>query len=426
VALRVVRRVVHEGAYSNLTLAAELQAAGSLSDRDRRFASELAYGMLRTKLLLDRRIEFAANRPASALEVDLVDVLRLGAYQIGFTRVPDHAAVAETVRLARPRHRGFVNAVLRRLATDAPPVPRGEDDEAVSLRTGLAAWAVGELRRLLPARDVEPAAAALAAPAELTLRVNRCRATAAAVAAELRADGHPSRRGALHPDVLRLSSGYAASLPGYAEGRFTVQDEASALVVAALDVRPGQRILDVCAGPGGKATHAACLAQPGGLVVGADVAPARAALVTRAAARLGSCLQVLVQDARRPALRAVFDAVLVDAPCSGLGAARRRPELLWRPQKQDLAETARNQVAILDGAAGLVRLGGRLVYSVCTFPRAETEAAVRAFLARRPDFEPGRVAGPDGAAPAHRLWPHRQGTDAMFYAGFRRRSDSTR
>ena len=298
--------------------------------------------------------------------------------------------------------------------------------KGVSLRTGLASWAVGELRKLLPASEVEPAAAALAAPTDLCLRVNRCRATAAGLAAELRADGHTPTRGTWHPDVLRLSSGYAAALPGYAEGRFTVQDEASVLVVAALDVRPGERILDVCAGPGGKATHAACLAQPGGLVVGADVAPGRAVLVTRTAARLGSCLHVIAQDARRPALRAAFDAVLVDAPCSGLGAARRRPELLWRPRKQDLAETARTQLAILDGAAALVRLGGRMVYSVCTFPRAETDAVVRAFLARRPNFEPVPLAGPEGAAPAHRLWPHRQGTDAMFYAGFRRRSDSTR
>jgi 16S rRNA (cytosine967-C5)-methyltransferase len=129
----------------------------------------------------------------------------------------------------------------------------------------------------------------------------------------------------------------------------------------------------------------------------------------------------MVQDARRPALRGPFDAALVDAPCSGLGAARRRPELLWRPDRSNLARLARLQVAILGGVADLVGPGGRLVYSVCTYPRAETDAAVRAFLGGHPDFEPAKVAGPDGEAFTHRLWPHRHGTDAMFYAGFRRR-----
>jgi 16S rRNA (cytosine967-C5)-methyltransferase len=117
-----------------------------------------------------------------------------------------------------------------------------------------------------------------------------------------------------------------------------------------------------------------------------------------------------------------FDAVLVDAPCSGLGAARRRPELLWRPRREDRAALARLQVAVLAGAATLVRPGGRLVYSVCTFPRAETDAAVRAFLAKCPGFEPAAIPGPEGRAATHRLWPHDHGTDAMFLAGFVRKS----
>jgi 16S rRNA (cytosine967-C5)-methyltransferase len=159
--------------------------------------------------------------------------------------------------------------------------------------------------------------------------------------------------------------------------------------------------------------------------VGADVNPRRAALVRRAAVRLRVPVRVLVQDAARPALRpGSFDAVLVDAPCSGLGAARRRPELLWRPTKSRLASLARLQVAILAGAADLVRPGGRLVYSVCTFPRAETDAAVRAFRSRRPEFEPVAVPGPDGPATSHRLWPHRHETDAMFYAAFHRAAGS--
>src|SRR5207247_1297180 len=158
------------------------------------------------------------------------------------------------------------------------------------------------------------------------------------------------------------------------EGWFAVQDPASAFVVRALDPRPGDRVLDACAGPGGKATHAACLVGGGGLLVAGDASPARAGLVARLAERLGVPARVVAQDARRPAVRGPFDRILVDAPCSGLGAARRRPELLWRPARGDLSRLARLQVAIVAGAAAALAPGGRLVYSVCTFPRAETDA----------------------------------------------------
>jgi len=344
----------------------------------------------------------------------------LGAYQVLFSRVPAHAAVSETVDLAPPPSRGFVNAILRRLSAASPPPRPGSDPEAISGRTGLARWAVEELTRLLPAQEVEPAAAALATPTDLSLRVNRCRALPEQVTEALEAAGHAVRPGTHGPDVLRVAAAAPASLPGFAEGWFTIQDEASVVVTAAVEAQPGQRILDACAGPGGKAGHLACLVWPSGVVVAADVRPRRAALVRTTAHRLGVPIRVLVQDARRPAIRGTFDAAMVDAPCSGLGAARRRPELLWRPTKSALARLARLQVAILERTADLVRPGGRLVYSVCTFPRAETDAAVRAFLSKRPDFVPAEVPGPDGPALSHRLWPHRHDTDGMFYAGFRR------
>jgi 16S rRNA (cytosine967-C5)-methyltransferase len=324
------------------------------------------------------------------------------------------------VALATARHRGFVNAVLRRLSSSPPEPPTGDDDHAISLRTGLAEWAVEELHRLLPEHEVERAAGALAAPAPLSVRVNRCRTEPDRLETALRGAGLDPQRGRFHPDVLRVPGGRVADLPGFAEGWFAVQDEASVLVTAAAEAKPGERVLDACAGPGGKAAHLACLVQPGGTVAAADVHPVRAGLVARSAQRLGVPILVVALDARRPALREGFDVVLVDAPCSGVGAARRRPELLWRPSRSDLARLARLQVAILAGVADLVRPDGRLVYSVCTFPRAETEAAVRAFLAKRPDFAPADVPGPDGPAPTHRLWPHRHGTDAMFIAGFRR------
>jgi 16S rRNA (cytosine967-C5)-methyltransferase len=197
-------------------------------------------------------------------------------------------------------------------------------------------------------------------------------------------------------------------------------------VVAALDPQPGERVLDVCAGPGGKLAHIACVVGDDGVAVGADLHPRRAQLVAATATRLGVRAGVLAQDARAPALRGGFDRVLVDAPCSGLGSARRRPELLWRPSRSELSGLARLQVSIASAAADQLRAGGTLLYSVCTFPRAETDAACDALLAKRPDLEPVTIAGPDGDAERVRLWPHLHGCDGMFSAGFRRRDDSAR
>jgi 16S rRNA (cytosine967-C5)-methyltransferase len=422
VALRVIRRVTEQGAYSNLALGAELGRA-KLSERDRRFTADLAYGTLRAKLRLDGALARASSRPLASVDPDALAILRLGAYQLLEGRIPAHAAVGETVALAPARSRGFVNAVLRRLAVTAPRVPEGHDARAVSARTGLTQWAVEELVRLLPADEVEPAASALAAPAGgISLRVNQCRSTEDTVRRRLideaGLDPHPGR---FASDVVRVAGTAPTWLPGFTEGWFTVQDEASVLVAEAMATRPGERVLDACASPGGKASDLACRVGPDGSLVAADVSATRARLVAGTFRRLGVPGRTLVQDARRPAVRQGFDAVLVDAPCSGIGAARRRPELLWRPERSHLASLARLQVAILDGAASVLVRGGRLVYSVCTFPRAETDAAVRAFLSKRPDLEPMDVPGPDGPAPTHRLWPHRHGTDAMFFAGFTRR-----
>ena len=187
-----------------------------------------------------------------------------------------------------------------------------------------------------------------------------------------------------------------------------MQDQASAFVVRALDPRPGDRILDACAAPGGKTTYAAALVGDEGLVVGADLHAGRVGLIGRSAQRLGvhplaaalASPAALAQDATAPALRGPFDRILVDAPCTGLGSSRRRPELLWRDRKRDLSTLARTQVEIVSSVADLLAPGGRLVYSVCTFPRAET----------------------DGPAERVRLWPHLHGSDGMFVAAFARKA----
>jgi 16S rRNA (cytosine967-C5)-methyltransferase len=424
VAFQAIFRVTEQGGYSNLAIPGALRRS-RLSTEDRAFATELAYGTIRHVIPLDRAIGRHSSRSVSRMTSRVRALLRLGAYQVLYLRTPAHAAVSETVSLADPRERGFVNAILRKVATEPPPTPEGDGDGDVSIRTGLSRWAVVELRRVL-GEETEPAAEALAERATLCLRVNTCRSSIDEVEHALREAGHDPQRGRVHPDCLLLDRARdPAELPGFADGWFAVQDQASAFVVSLLDPKPGERIADVCAGPGGKTAYAACLAVDG-LVVAGDVSPRRAGLVVRTAQRLGTPAVVLAQDARAPAVRGPFDKVLVDAPCSGIGSARRRPELLWRTSKEELSGLARLQVAIANASADLLRPGGTLVYSVCTFPRAETDAAVDALLRHRPDLEPVITEGPDGSAERHRLWPHRHGCDAMFAAAFRRAASGPR
>ncbi|MDP9300977.1 MAG: RsmB/NOP family class I SAM-dependent RNA methyltransferase, partial [Actinomycetota bacterium] len=219
-----------------------------------------------------------------------------------------------------------------------------------------------------------------------------------------------------------LDGGDPTTLPGFREGWFAIQDHASAFVVRVLDPGPGERVADVCAAPGGKALHAAGLAGSSGGVVAADRSERRIGLIRREARRLGLSPWLVVHDATQPALASGFDRVLVDAPCSGIGSARRRPELLWRVQAERLTTFAGRQLRLLESSADLVRPGGRLVYSVCTFPRAETDAVCDALLRLRGDLRPLATSGPDGTSERHRLWPHRHGSDGMFVAAFSRSS----
>jgi 16S rRNA (cytosine967-C5)-methyltransferase len=421
VALEVIRRVIDDGAYSN-RLMPSLLARSALDARDRAFATGLAYGTLRRRLPLDAAIERAASRPLDRVTpTEARHALRLGAYQLS-VGVPPHAAVSATVDLVPGRAKGFVNAVLRRIAGAAPEADAGTGPEAIAVRTGMRTWAVEELTRLV-GTEAEEAATAFATKAPLSIRVVGGAEAAPEVRALLGQVGVDASPGTIDPGCLTVAGGGdPRSIPGFAEGRWTVQDEASVFVVVALDPGAGERVYDACAAPGGKALFAAERVEPDGSVVAADVAPRRLGLIAETARRLGRRPWLVAQDASMPAVRGPFDRVLVDAPCSGLGSARRRPELLWRVPKERLAGLAARQLAIVSAAADATAGGGRLVYAVCTFTRAETDAVCDALLRGRDDLRPIVTAGPDGPAERHRLWPHRHGCDGMFVAAFQRAS----
>ncbi len=421
VALDVISRVIDEGAYSNRVLPAALDRSG-LDTRDRAFAMSLAYGTLRRRLPLDAAIAVAARRPLERITPLARQALRLGAYQLLDADVAPHAAVSATVDLVPGKERGFVNAVLRRLATEPPSPPVGEDTEAVSMRTGLQPWAVDELRALV-GEEADDAAAALARQARLTIRAVGGATAALMLHEEFVAAGVDAAIGEVDPACLTIGGGDPRLLPGFDAGRFAVQDQASAFVTRVLDAQSGDRAYDACAAPGGKTLHLAELVGPDGRVLGADRSASRVGLISASAERLRARAWLAVQDASAPAVRDDgFDRVLVDAPCSGIGSARRRPELLWRVPKRRLPELAARQLAIATAAADAVRPGGRLVYAVCTFTRSETDAVCDAFLRTRRDVRPVATDGPDGAQERHRLWPHRHGCDGMFVAAFERTS----
>src|SRR5262249_19458823 len=257
-------------------------------------------------------------------------------------------------------------------------------------------------------------ASALAERGPVPLRTNAIRTDVASLEQALRGAGREPRPAPLDPDCLLLDSGDPTTLPGYREGWFSIQDQASSFVVSVLDPHPGERIADLCAAPGGKTFDISASTAPAGSVVAADRSEARTGLIARQAARLGARPHLVVQDSTAPALAGPFDRVLVDAPCSGIGSARRRPELLWRVEPGALTTLAVRQLRLLEAAADLVRPGGRLVYSVCTFPRAETDAVCDEILRSRADLAPLATDGPDGPAERPRLWPHRHGTAGSF------------
>jgi 16S rRNA (cytosine967-C5)-methyltransferase len=421
-ALAALRAVEEEGAWSNTAVPAAV--AGLDDPRDRALASHLAYDTLRFEGTLDWLLAQVLSRPLDDVEPAVRRILRLGALQRWRTDVPVHAAVATSVALAReavPARRaqgagGFVNGVLRGLDRlldgDGPPWPDPDVDPVghLALTTAHPPWVVSELLERHDRARTEAILLADDAPPGLTLRATGDRD---ALVEELRAEGEDARRGDA-PAAVRVPGADPRRLGAVADGRAVPQDEASQRVVLAADVRPGDRVLDLCAGPGGKTTYlAAQVGASGPPVTAVELHPHRAEMVRAAAARQGVTVDVHVGDAEAPPLDpdARFDVVLLDAPCTGLGTGRRRPEVRWRRTPSDAADLAELQDRLLRAAADRVAPGGRLVYSVCTWTAAETDE-----VADRLD------AAADGLVARGRwqLLPDTDDTDGMFIAVWER------
>ena len=448
-ARRAAQRVLRDVDADRLDLSSALdRARQDLDDsRDRALAGEIATGTLRWRAALDHLIAQASARPIGRLDPEVLDLIRAGAYQLKFLdRVPNRAAVHDAVELTREIGKasacGFVNAVLRRLAerpptSSLPPSPdipesglpdRGPALDYLAVTLSHPRWLV---ERWLDRHGFDAAAEWARLnnePAPITLCANVLKTSRARLAERLTDFGVATEPGRWAPHALVVIEGNPLATPLAAEGWFLVQDEASQLITELVAATPGARVLDTCAAPGGKSVGIAGAMADRGLLVAADFRPRRLALLKRTLARSAAgCAAVVRLDVSRPLpFGPIFDRVLVDAPCSGLGTIRRDPDIRWRRNATGLAAFATRQREMLDQAAAVVQQDGWLIYATCSSEPEENEEVVSRFLEDHRDFEPMALVRPSVAplmtAAGHlRTLPFRDRLQAFYAAGLRRR-----
>lgn len=442
-AYQILRAVSSRGADLPAAIAS---ARGRLEDdRDRALAAEIATGVQRWRAALDHIIAAFSNRPIGRLDSEVVEILRLSTYQLlHLSRVPASAVVDDGVKLVRHVGKasaaGFVNAVLRAVSRKrhSLPLPErpadGTDRDAaityLSVTLSHPRWLVTRWLDRLGFEATEAWLQFNNTPAPLTLRVNTLQSSRDALSARLEAAGVRVRPGAYAPDALVVEQGNPLEDPDLDAGWFVVQDEASQLVAVAASPHRGQRVLDACASPGGKATAYAGEMGGQGLVVASDVRERRIDLLRRTVEASGASNIRIVRAnlLDHVPFRPVFDLVVVDAPCSGLGTLRRDPDIRWRREESDLVRLAAAELTMVQHAAEGVAPGGRLVYSTCSSEPEENDAVADAFLQTTRDFEPvdlragaprlpRTVIDPRGRL---RTEPHVHGLEAFFAAQFRR------
>lgn len=440
--LLALSRITEEGAFINLALAEVLLRVPDR--RDRSLAAEITYGVTAHRSTLDRMISRATGREVDRLDKPLPNILRIGFYQLYYLdRVPRAAVVHSTVELVKKSRKralaSFVNGVLRGALRSIPSLQDflQNNEEATSEAACLAIeyahpeWLV---KRWLQRFGSAQATALLAAnnkQAPVTLRTNTLKASREELLAELAQVGLTAEASRITPEgVIVAQGGRLTELELYRQGWFQIQGESAILVSRILDPRPEERVLDGCSAPGGKTTHLAQLMQNKGEIVALDIYPHRLELVLANCRRLGvknvrpQCL-----DVRKIALASsgVFDRILLDVPCSGCGVIRRKPDLKWRRQEQELSTLATIQRDMVQAAAGVLRPGGVLVYSTCTNEQEETDEVIAAFLAGNPAFVSEDVSSilPEawrdttGPAGVH-LYPHLHEVDGFFICRLRR------
>ena len=432
-ALQVLVACRSNGAWADAALKAQI-SRDKLSSADAALCSRMVYGIMQNRMLLDFYLAAYCTQKPDHLQPPLLEILRLGAYQILFLdKVPDNAAVNESVKLAkakRPQAAGLVNAVLRKLAQNKdslPAIPARDEAQYLSIRYSHPKWLVKRLLPILGREETEAFLSINNAVAPMTAQVNPLKTTEESLLAELAESGVTAVRHAWVPGCLELSgTGDLAALPAFKEGKFLVQDPAARLVSILAELKPGHQVLDVCAAPGGKSFSAGFAMEGKGRIVSCDLHENKLKRIQEGAGRLGlDCIETAAQDGRdfRGEWAGRFDVVLVDAPCSGLGIIRKKPDTRYK-KADDLFTLPVVQSAILENAAKYVAPGGRLIYSTCTILPEENEQVSEGFLASHPEFSMEAFSLPNGAGATDgqlTLWPQRLGTDGFYICRMKRR-----
>ncbi len=419
-AYAVIRRVFEQDAWADRAFHGEAQRR-RLDPRNRALALRMAYGAVQRKATLDHVIERMAGRPVEKLDAAVVAALRLGVQQLVFLdRVPAHAAVTESVELAKrdaPRGAGLVNAVLRRASREAAALVHAlpeDTPEAAALKHSHPVWVARAWWEMLGADGARALMAAGNEAAEASLRVNTLKIQPAALAERLPV---PTRPADGFPEGLLLDGAFDAhGSPLHEQGLFMPQSRAAMAVARAVAPLPGERVLDLCAAPGGKTTHLAALMENEGEIVSVERHAGRAESLRKTAARMGAtCVEVVTADARTPP-PGPFDRVLIDPPCSDLGTLASRPDARWRKSPEDVQRLAAIQREILQAAAAVLKPGGTLVYSTCTISAPENEGNAAA-LGWEADPLSDLPVWDHPAMPGFvQTLPHRDGTEGFFIA----------
>ncbi|OWR28780.1 16S rRNA (cytosine(967)-C(5))-methyltransferase [Saccharibacillus sp. O23] len=439
VALNVLAGVDEGGAYSNLLLNRSLQQA-ELSPADTGLATELVYGTIARQATLDYFLDRFIKSGVKRLNPWVRALLRMSLYQIRYLdRIPPHAAVNEAVEIAKKRgHEGIasmINGVLRSILREGEALTLPQDlptAERIALEHSHPLWLVERWIAQYGEETAEAVCAANNQPPKVSIRVNPLRVERDELLRELEAEGREARASELSPQGIVVESGGNMANDGlYRDGRYSIQDESSMLVAEALDPQPGMSVLDCCAAPGGKTAHIAEKMGDKGRIVANDLHEHKQKLIQEQTERLGlTSVESSVGDALALKDRyepASFDRVLLDAPCSGFGVIRRKPDLRWAKTPEDAASIAKLQRQMLNAVSGLVKPGGILVYSTCTIEREENQRAVAEFLRDHAEFvdEPFEVPAlenqPQVGGAGVQILPNQFGSDGFYIARLRRR-----
>lgn len=430
VALKALVACHKQGAWADGALKRELKYAG-LDSRDGGLASRLCYGVLQQQMYLDFLLSQLSSMPLERVQTEVLDVLRLGAYQLLFTdKIPPMAAVNESVKLAKKvsknkRSAGFVNGILRNLdrKRDMLEEPKGSISQRLSVGYSHPKWLVEAYAREVGWRETAELLAVHNGAAAMTAQVNTLKTTARELKRKLEEEGVTATAHPWMEDCFVLEhTGNLEGLKSWQDGLFYVQDPAAKLAVLAAKPQPGERVLDLCAAPGGKSFAAAMKMQNTGYLESHDVYPAKVKALRQSALRLGVELKAEVFDARKR-MEGGFDLVMADVPCSGLGIIRKKPDIRYK-KPENFKELEEIQKEILENAATLVKPGGRLLYATCTLRREENGRQVEEFLRHHGEFTVEKVKLPVDVRGNEEgmvtLWPQRDGTDGFFFTVLRK------